>query len=94
MTYPKRVSDWMGYDADERPRAFIQWKGTDVCADYYCACGDKFHVDGRFAYVLKCPHCKRLYAAACFVNLLEISKSEAEDIGHIPLARDDEDTGG
>jgi len=39
------------------PRAFIQWKGTDVCMDFHCDCGAHCHFDGYFAYAVKCPHC-------------------------------------
>ena len=41
----------------DRPRAFIQWKGTDVCMDFHCECGAYCHFDGYFAYTVKCPHC-------------------------------------
>lgn len=42
----------------ENPSAFIQWKGTNVCMDFYCECGAHCHFDGYFAYVVKCPHCE------------------------------------
>ena len=38
--------------------ARIQWKGTEVCMDCYCTCGDPFHIDGFFAMHVQCPHCK------------------------------------
>ena len=35
----------------ENPMTFIQWKGTDLCMDFYCPeCGDHSHFDGEFAY--------------------------------------------
>lgn len=40
---------------------FIQWKGTDVCLDFYCQCGAHCHLDGDFAYYVKCPHCGAIY---------------------------------
>lgn len=43
--------------APEGVHAFIQWKGTDVCLDFYCECGEVGHFDGYFAYELKCPTC-------------------------------------
>ncbi len=46
-----------GFDVTEEPRAFIQWKGTDVCMDFHCKCGAHCHFDGYFAYVVQCPHC-------------------------------------
>lgn len=39
------------------PHAFVQWKGTNVCMDFYCECGAHCHFDGYFAYVVQCPHC-------------------------------------
>jgi hypothetical protein len=46
---------------DERPSAFIQWKGTDVCMDFHCECGADCHFDGDFAYTVKCPHCSTVW---------------------------------
>lgn len=42
-------------------RMFIQWKGTNVCLDFWCACGEAGHYDGDFAYHLKCPTCGQVY---------------------------------
>jgi hypothetical protein len=39
------------------PYAFIQWKGTDVCMDFYCDCGADHHIDGHFVYAVKCHAC-------------------------------------
>lgn len=50
----------MGSD-EERPDAFIQWKGTDACLDLYCTCGEQFHFDGYFAYELTCGRCGQTY---------------------------------
>lgn len=46
---------------DGKPQAFVQWKGTDVCMDFYCECGAHCHFDGYFAYHVKCPHCKTVW---------------------------------
>jgi hypothetical protein len=40
---------------------FIQWKGTEVCLDFYCPCGVQGHVDADFAYFLRCPACDTTY---------------------------------
>lgn len=32
------------------PHGWIQWKGTDVCMDFHCECGEANHYDGYFAY--------------------------------------------
>jgi hypothetical protein len=41
----------------ESPRAFMQWKGTDVCMDFHCECGHDNHYDGFFAYIIRCAGC-------------------------------------
>ncbi len=42
-----------------KPEAFIQWKGTDVCMDLHCDCGNVNHYDGYFAYVVVCGNCRQ-----------------------------------
>jgi hypothetical protein len=42
-------------------RMFIQWKGTDVCLDFYCPCGAHSHLDDSFAYFVECPHCGAVF---------------------------------
>jgi hypothetical protein len=66
-------------DADTRsgPHSWIQWKGTNVCMDVYCSCGQMSHVDAEFAYHIRCPHCGRLWAMCANVRMVEV---KAEDI--------------
>jgi hypothetical protein len=45
------------YEESDQPRAFIQFKGTHICMDFYCECGADCHFDGYFAHVVQCPHC-------------------------------------
>ena len=33
------MSDGFSYDGQPNPRAYVQWKGTDVCMDFHCDCG-------------------------------------------------------
>lgn len=44
-------------DGTERPDVFLQWKNTDACMDFRCACGADLHFDGYFANELTCGHC-------------------------------------
>jgi hypothetical protein len=53
--------DGFDFNATKKPSAFIQWKGTDVCMDFYCDCGAHCHFDGSFAYTVKCPHCDEVW---------------------------------
>jgi hypothetical protein len=50
---------------DTEPSVFIQWKGTDVCMDFYCDCGAQGHFDGDFAYAVKCQHCNQIWEMPC-----------------------------
>jgi hypothetical protein len=44
-----------------RPFGWIQWKGTRVCMDIHCDCGEMTHFDGEFCYHVKCAICGRIY---------------------------------
>lgn len=59
MTDDPKPADEFPFTTPEgsEARMFIQWKGTDVCVDFYCPCGGGGHFDGLFAYALKCPAC-------------------------------------
>jgi len=57
-----------------KPHGWIQWKGTDVCMDIHCECGYLSHVDGIFAYHVKCPECGRIYHCNGHIELIEIEK--------------------
>lgn len=43
------------------PHGWIQWKGTNVCMDVHCACGELTHFDGDFLYHVKCGACGKVY---------------------------------
>lgn len=40
---------------------FIQWKGTKICMDFLCQCGERSHGDGEFAYNVECGACGAFY---------------------------------
>jgi hypothetical protein len=58
------------------PHAFIQWKGTDVCMDCYCICGESFHVDDDFTYAVQCPYCERRYEMSAVIEMREMHADE------------------
>lgn len=64
------------FDVEEKfdgvPHGLIQWKGTEVCMDVHCKCGESFHIDGTFAYNVKCPECETIYAVNGHVELIEL----------------------
>jgi hypothetical protein len=55
-----------------QPHGWIQWKGTNVCMDIYCACGYHAHIDDSFAYHVQCPKCQRVYACNGHIELIEL----------------------
>jgi hypothetical protein len=58
------------------PHAWIQWKGTNVCMDVHCSCGESGHIDAEFAYYYRCAHCGRGYAVGSSVRLWPLSAAE------------------
>ena len=63
------------------PHGWIQWKGTDVCIDLHCACGDHGHVDADFFYGYECAHCGRKYAVGQIVRLIELTPEQVQQSG-------------
>lgn len=63
-----------------KPHGWIQWKGTDVCMDFWCACGAHGHIDATFAYFIKCRHCNRVYMTNGHIELIEIEDANGLDV--------------
>ena len=59
------------FDLSE-PHGWIQWKGTDVCIDIHCVCGEHSHYDGDFLYHFKCPVCNVVYQVGAYVKLYKL----------------------
>lgn len=64
---------------EEEPHGWIQWKGTDVCMDAYCECGEMFHIDAEFAYAVICPYCEAVYEVNGHVKFHKVDKSRANE---------------
>ena len=60
----------------DRPSGFLQWKGTDVCMDCYCICGEQFHIDSDFTYYVKCPYCGSVYSCNPNIEFIKILNPE------------------
>lgn len=58
----------------DHPHAWIQWKGTNVCMDVRCKCGEPSHIDADFAYYVKCPKCKTVYMCNGHIELIEVEE--------------------
>jgi hypothetical protein len=57
-----------------KPHGWVQWKGTDVCMDVYCKCGEHSHVDADFAYHVKCPSCGTVYMCNAHIEMIELEE--------------------
>lgn len=64
---------------EDEPHGWIQWKGTDVCLDLTCECGQLTHLDSDFAYFVKCGLCGRVYALNGHIEIIQL-KEEPEDV--------------
>jgi hypothetical protein len=60
----------------EKGNVFIQYKGTDLCADIYCDCGTHLHVDQYFAYAVQCGECKAIWEFPQFVTAVKVETSQ------------------
>ena len=56
-------------DFNTGAKSFIQWKGTDVCMDWWCSCGNSNHVDSDFLYSVQCKHCGKVWEVGTQVAL-------------------------
>lgn len=62
-----------------KPHGWIQFKGTDICIDLHCDCGESCHYDGDFLYYFKCPYCGKYWGLNGHIRLEDVGKSEAEN---------------
>ena len=74
-------------DLDHDSHGLIQWKGTQVCCDIWCKCGEQFHLDVDFMYHVKCSACGRVYECNGHFALHEIDEASVD---HYFLMKDDE----
>lgn len=76
----RNVSDFFGSvmrrDHMDGPHAWIQYKGSKICADIHCECGALGHVDADFCYWIKCEACGRHYGMGQNVRLHTLSGEE------------------
>lgn len=67
--------DWSKPHPDTEAETFIQWKGTDVCIDIRCPCGNGPHIDGMFAYFVRC-NCGKVYQLGYQLQLRSVTEEE------------------
>lgn len=61
------------------PNCFIQYKGTDICMDFHCSCGDYGHIDAEFAYFIKCNSCGAIFEMPWHVYPRQLSEEEVKN---------------
>lgn len=61
-----------------KPSNYIQWKGTDVCMDFYCQCGVQSHIDDDFTYYVQCPACGQIYKMGDEVSMTPVDSLPKE----------------
>lgn len=73
---------------------WIQWKGTSVCMDIHCECGEIGHVDAEFLYYVRCPNCKKVFKVSGTVRLFDVPPDESNEAEEraVTAAGWDEDT--
>ncbi len=58
---------------------FVQWKGTDLCMDFYCpACAAHSHFDGLFCYIYECPKCRALFLMPSDLPVVPVTPEQAD----------------
>lgn len=66
-----------------RPHAWVQHKGTNICADIHCSCGCHSHFDGDFMYFIKCPGCQKVWEVGTHLALYEVTPERAAQTSNI-----------
>lgn len=56
-----------------RPHLWIQWKGTDLCADFHCECGNSFHIDSDFCYFVLCGQCGTTWEVGTHIPVYRVA---------------------
>jgi len=72
----------------EIPYVYVQHKGTDLCGDFHCVCGESFHIDDDFVYGVQCPYCERKLEVGCYLGMREIGSDEKFELNIIQGKKD------
>jgi hypothetical protein len=73
--------DYFNNSTRDRPRAFIQYKGTDICCDIHCPnCKAHGHIDSYFCYQYRCLICNKVYELSPFIEMKEIENPDKQEM--------------
>lgn len=61
------------------PHGWIQFKGSNLCMDVHCVCGELTHIDADFLYHVKCGVCSRVYELSGFIEFKEVPESDCAE---------------
>jgi len=67
-------------EMNDLPNIFVQWKGTELCADLRCVCGHNGHYDDDFFYNWECVKCQRRYKLPHHIVPKEMTKKEIDSV--------------
>lgn len=71
------------------PDVFIQWKGTTVCGDFTCKCGNSAHICGQdFMYWIHCQACDATWEVPHTIALREGSSGGSLAVAEAPADED------
>jgi hypothetical protein len=86
--FPSNDDKHPSIDFEKDAHGWIQWKGTQVCIDITCKCGESYHLDEEFMYHVKCSKCGRLYECGGNIKLYEIDPGT--DLTHYFIMKNDD----
>lgn len=61
------------------PIGWIQHKGSNLCMDIHCECGELHHIDSSFCYEIVTP-CGRMYSVGATVPLFRIYEQTSAEL--------------
>lgn len=71
MEYLSLNKNTISLNTEKDHHGWIQFKGTNICLDVHCKCGELSHIDGDFVYFLQCPSCGLIYELNGYIELIE-----------------------
>lgn len=71
-----------------KPELFVQWKGTEVCGDFFCRCGAKSHIHADFCYTIRCGRCGQVWEVPTVLALTPVDEDEPNVVAEPDDPRD------